>query len=74
MGIWKKDSLEIAPLDKRKAIISKASNQDGNLDLDSHLHVLFLRRHCKIGRSRSASLPSTSRHFGWKFDLIAAAI
>ena len=58
------DSFEIPTLDKREEIRSKASNQDGGLDLDSHLHVLFLSCPRDIGGCHERLLAVNEQAFG----------
>jgi hypothetical protein len=48
------DSLEIPTLDQGEEIRSTASDQDGGLDLDAHLHVLSLGSHSEIADVASA--------------------
>src|SRR6516162_1582678 len=63
-GCWQIDSLKIPTLNQGEEIRSKASDQDGGADLDSHFDVLFLGRHCEISGCHERLLAVDKQAFG----------
>ena len=61
---WQTDSLKIPTLNQGEEIRSKASDQDGGADLDSHFDVLFLGRHCEISGCHERLLAVDKQAFG----------